>query len=175
MARDIFNILATAKTFKRSGNIEEGSGLLVVNELIYDELEEGLTFIAEMKVVEVTPAPGAARANRVGETVGYVQKIDKFKSAAGNATGFICTLLGMDSEEAGADPEKFSLRVKKLISDSQPARGHLIRYETYRQATKAQKAEGRGGFNAYPRFTNVPENAGNSETEVAERRKKLEG
>ena len=191
---DDLNAIANARGTTRSDHFRDGKGRILVQEILYEQKDEGPTFILRGKVVEssskgdldpVSKQP--VIPNAPGSEVGYVQKVKKFKSAAGNIKKAVCNLLGYTEEEVDSKPGSLAKAVcrladldpatqqnirKTLGATCQPARGMLLDYSTYQQMTKSGANAGK--VNTYVNFIHVPPTAGNSPDEIATRRAQLD-
>jgi len=168
--RAVYNKIRSAKTNTKSDPIKDGEYLFLIKNLILKEMNEGETFVAELKVLERkskgdrNPLDGTPVVpNAAGTTTSYVQKIGKFLSAAGNTKSFLIALVGATEEEVDQpDPEKpGKTHLDSLLDEcfseeghkTQPYRGALIRGTTYQQTTKSGPNAGK--MNTYVRFTCV--------------------
>ena len=174
---DVFAKIAAARASLKSDNFRDGKGIVVVSELIHGNFNEGNTFVARTKIVSSeskgdldpkTKTPVAP--NAAGSLVGWPQKLDKHKSAAGNVKAFVLSLLGFKENEVSS--EQFGQALTELLSKAQPARGMLIGYETYQQPTRS--GPNAGNVNTYVRWIHVPPAAGNSADQIAARKAELD-
>ena len=174
MALDMseFTKVGAAKANTKGDNFRDGYGLAVIEELIYDRMNDGLTFVARCKILEsnskgdfdpVTKQP--VQPNAVGSQVGWPQKVEKHKSAVGNVKSFVLALLGED--ESAVTPDQFGKALFDLTQGKeQPARGMVIKYSTYQQAVRAT-----GKVNTYVGWSTAE---GNTPEKIAARRKALD-
>lgn len=187
MGKDIFSKIATTSANSKGDFFKKGSGRAVILECLRKNGDSGESFIARCKILEVKPKDGAP-CNNVGDRVGYVQLLEKFKSAASNVKSFVLAVVGL--READVSAEDFVETIEdmvnyqagtkseyngRIINNVQVARGMLVDFDSYDQQSKAQKAEGLGKFNTYVRFVHVPATEGlNDEASVAKRRAELD-
>lgn len=194
MDRAIFDAVADSRANMKGDVFKDGRGVLLVVENLLDNLNEGATFVGRFQVVKAEPkgdlelapfAPGKphlpldpprpAPCNAIGSQVGWPQKIQKFKSAAGNVKGYLLSLLGF--KEAEVTKAAFAATLAEMVSAAQPAAGMLVGYETYRQETRGGANAGR--INSYVRFTHIPpgsnpdDEGSNHPVQVAKRRAAL--
>ncbi len=174
---EIFKKIADAQASNKGNNFTDGKGIVVVREVLYKNLNDGPTFIAATKVIEsaskgdvdpVTKQP--VIPNAVGSCPSWPQKINKFKSAPGNVKAFVLSLLGFKESEVTSD--QFGEALGRIVGKEQPARGMLIRYETYQQVT--QGGPNKGNVNSYVKWSHVAPESGNSKAEIAARRAELD-
>lgn len=164
---DIAKKIAEAKG-KGGGNfIKDGTGVLIVKALRYEDLHKGDTFIAEFQVESATPMEGEVDANGVqrpcnspGSDVTWLQQFDEFpETAFDSAKTFVLKLLGETPEsleasaaetkktKGGADwtaNDEFAALFVQICGTGkapgpQPARGMRIKFSTYRRETKKTK------------------------------------
>ncbi len=140
----------------RSDNIVDGWGVLIVKKIEYKNLEAGGTFIVEAVVESSNKATGLTdlagnpvdvAPNTPGSTIGYIQQVDRFKSAFGNVKAFVLNLLG---ESLETSDDKFFPAFEALCGAPNPARGMRVAYRTKRQVTKDKSKK-----NTYPYFEHV--------------------
>lgn len=169
--------MADAKISAREGeHIVRGSGLCVIKRLLYKNMNEGPTFVVVAKVLEsADKAPARTGdpvipANKPGATISWPQKTKKFKSAPGNVKGFVLALLGYS--EAQVTGDQYMAALAQCVSDAQPARGMLIRWDTYDSIVRSGKNA--GNVNCYPTWKHVPPAAGNDKDSIAKRRAELD-
>jgi hypothetical protein len=174
---DMFAKIAAANASLKEDNFKDGKGVVVIRELICKSFFQGPTFVARTLIKEsaskgdldpVTKQPCAP--NAAGSRVGWPQMLQKHASAPGNVKSFTLGLLGF--KEADVTPAQFGEAFERLVSKEQPARGMLIGYETYQQATRSGPNAGK--VNTYVRWIHVPPSAGNSKDEIAQRRADLD-
>ncbi len=174
---ELFAKIASANASLKEDLFRDGKGVVVIRELLCKRFFKGNTFVARTKVVssqskgDKDPKTGTAiEPNGPGSCVGWPQLIDQHASAAGNVKAFTLNLTGF--QEANVKPDDFAQTFESMVSKEQPARGMLIGYETYQQATKSGVNAGR--INTYVRWLNVPPTAGNSPAEIKTRRDELD-
>jgi hypothetical protein len=174
---EVFAKIAAARASMKSDNFRDGKGVALVEELIVGKFFGGNTFVARTKIVKseskgdldpTTKQP--VTPNAPGSSVGWPQMLDKHASALGNVKAFTLNLLGFKEAEVTSD--QFGEALERLISKEQPARGMLIGYETYQQATRSGANAGK--INTYVRWVHVPPSAGNSPEEILKRRAELD-
>ena len=175
---DELNDIGKARANNKSDFIRDGKGVLLLEECIYDKMNDGRTWVSRFEVVEAVSKGDLDKdgkpvvPNAVGSHVGWVQQPEKFKSAAGNIKSFVLALLGYSEAEVDANPGSFGQAADQLRGPTQPGRGMLIGFETYRQATRSGARPGQ--VNTYVRFFHIGPEAGNSKEKIAERRAVLD-
>lgn len=174
---ELFAKIANSNASLKEDVFRDGQGVVEIRELICKSFFQGPTFVARTKVVSsaskgdvdpVTKQPIAP--NAAGSKVGWPQMLQKHASAPGNVKGFILALLGF--KESDVSPAQFTEAFERLISKDQPARGMLLGYQTYQQATRSGPNAGK--TNTYVKWTHVAPSAGNSPEEIAKRRAELD-
>ncbi len=190
MSRAIFNIY-DAKQSGRGEYFKKGSGEAVIVECLKkDDADAGEVFVMRAKITKASPKDGQP-CNSVGERVGWPQLLTKYpKMAPGNIQNMILAAVGVSKEQITKDqfvetyedminyvPGTKSEHSGRLINEVQGARGMLIRFDTYDQLSKEQKAILKSNPNAavkpntYVKFYHVP---GQTEEEIAARRAELD-
>lgn len=162
MDRALFDKIANTKANQKGDNFRDGKGLLVVIGNLYENMNDGPTFVGKFQIVrseakgDLDPATKQpVQPNQPGTQVGWPQKIQKFPSAASNVKAYILELVGAKEAEVDATPGVFQNTMQSLVDkDKQPARGMLVGYETYQQATRSGVRAGQ--INTYVRFKHVP-------------------
>jgi len=174
---ELFDKIAKSNASLKEDVFRDGKGVVLIRELICKKFFKGNTFVARTKILSSSskgdkdPKTGAAiEPNGPGSCVGWPQLIDQHASAAGNVKAHTLALLGFN--EGQVTSEQFAEAFGRLISKEQPARGMLIGYETYQQATRTGVNAGR--VNTYVRWIHVPPSAGNSPAEIKSRREELD-
>lgn len=177
MSRDIFNKIGAASANNKGDVFRDGKGTLVITQCLYKNMNEGPTFVGRFKVLESAskgdkdPKSGApVEPNPAGSRVGWPQKIEKHKSAAGNVKAFFLNVLGFN--EAEVKPEEFGDTMAQACGPEQALRGMLVKYETYQQETKTGANAGR--VNTYVKFVHVSPKEGNDEASIKKRRAELD-
>jgi hypothetical protein len=177
----LFKKIAGSQANNKSDNFRDGRGVAEIDELKYENLNDGATFIARVKILSSEPKdefelakfePGKphqyveprikAATNPPGSKLGWVQKTDKFKSAPGNVKAFVLALLGFDEAEVSED--EFAETLEELVGKDQPAKGMLISFDTYRQMTRT--GANAGSINTYVSWAHVKQ----TEEEIKARR-----
>lgn len=168
----VFSKIAQAKVSQKSDNIRDGQYLFEVRNLIYKDMQGGMTFVAELGVVE-GKSKGDKNAetgepvepNAVGSTVGYVQPLNAFAAAPNNIKAFICALL--DANPDTVSEVEFEKTCEELFGavpsgkggatfqdkDQQPCRGMLIKGATYQ--SKVKSGANAGKIFTYCQFSHV--------------------
>jgi hypothetical protein len=177
MDRSIYKNSYQAKANGKSDNFVDGQGTAVILQCIgKTDGNEGPTFIARLKIVESSNKGDRddkgelVPPNAVGSTVGWVQKLTKFKSAPGNLKGFILNTLGMKESEVGEDDYIGACAAAE--GPEQALRGMLVKFSSYRQTTKGGPNAGK--TNTYIQFSPVSVEAGNDGAKIAARRAELD-
>jgi len=171
--RALFDAIGAAPANLKSPHITGGQGRALILKEIYKQMNDGPTWVTELKILDSKPVPGApdfAPPNAVGQVCGWVQKTQMYKSAVGNVKAHVLAVLGEDESKVSA--MDVSQAIAEIVGDTQPARGMLIDYATYQQTTKTGANAGK--VNTYVRFSHVPPSDGNSGPEVAARRAELD-
>lgn len=173
----LFAKIASSNASLKEDLFRDGKGVVLIRELLCRQFFKGNTFVARTKIVssqskgDKDPKTGGpVEPNGPGSCVGWPQLIDQHASAAGNVKAFTLALTGFASADVA--PEDFAKGFGELVDKNQPARGMLIGYETYQQATKSGPNAGR--VNTYVRWIHVPPSAGNSAADIAARRAELD-
>jgi hypothetical protein len=173
---ELFKKIANANASLKEDVFRDGKGVVVVRELICKSFFQGPTFVARTLVKE-SASKGDKNAqgqlvepNAPGSRVGWPQMLQKHASAPGNVKSFTLALLGY--QEAQVSSDQFAEAFQRLVSKEQPARGMLIGYETYQQATRSGPNAGK--VNTYVKWIHIPPTAGNSPDEIAKRRAELD-
>jgi hypothetical protein len=161
-AEEIFAGIADAAANNGGNYVTDGKYTLIVNDIKLDKLDEGWTHIAEFVVEKsanvkvdvnmLNDGEEAPEARLAGESVSDVQKIEKFKSAAGNVVALICAL-------AGANDRTLDKAAKqKLLSEARgdKYRGHRVTCNTYRKEKRGKKGEFMS-LRSYKHVDNTPE------------------
>lgn len=164
MARGIFAKVANAQANQGGNNIKDGKGRLAIQKMICKQMNEGWTFVAEMKVLSSAATEQGIEPNPVGSTVSYVQKLDKHKSALGNTKSFVLALLGFSDSEVSSDEFAETLedlcretdeKVGNEVKPANPGRGMVIDFETFRKPKRDKPTE----ILVLPRWTHVKQTA----------------
>ena len=177
MALDIasLNKLGEARANVKGDYFRDGAGVVVIEELVYSEMNEGETFVARSVIIESQSkgdldikSKQPVIPNAPGSHVGWVQQVKKFKSAAGNIKAFLLALLSVSQEEMDASGKFGQTMFDLTQGKEQPARGMVLCYSTYRQGTKANP----GDLRTYVSWS--PAEAANTKEKIAARRAKLD-
>lgn len=177
MSRAIFSKVASSQANMKGDNFKDGKGQLVIVQNLYKNMNDGPTFVARFAVIDAkskgdldpkTKQPVAP--NAIGSRVGWPQKIEKHKSAAGNVKAYILNVLGYAESDVSHDD--FVNTMEQCLSKEQPMRGMLVNFETYQQPTKS--GPNAGQVNTYVKFIHVPPDAGNDAAAIAARRAELD-
>ncbi len=170
--------IAEAKTSGARGDrITDGEYVHIVDALICDQMFSGTNFIPELIVLEPEKIRDDVEPNKKGSTVSCAWPVDGSgpagEAAKGNIKQFICALFDIPE----SDQEKFIEHLLKYSGpkgspESTRARGMVIHTKTRRSTIKTGKNAGKEG--CFPHFTHLSKEQGNSEAEIAERRKEIE-
>jgi hypothetical protein len=164
-ADSIAGKIASAKASNGGNFLKDGRYKLEIKALKLEKLYAGLTFIAELGVVESAPVRDDVIPNAVGTTASYIQQLDKREQTAyPNTKAFL--LAAADEDESAISAEEFTAFINDATGAKQALKGVLISCETFRKFTKDGKTE-----MTLPRFTAIKQ----TDAEVAGRRKALEG
>lgn len=146
---EIFNKIATSTATSGGNNLLDGRGRLCVKRLIMDSGFKGERFVAETVVVNSAKIPvteiKTGRAldvapNPVGSDVSIIQIFGTDnQSAFGNVKSLILSLYSM--QEAEVDAKEFANFLDQITQSSQPARGMVIDYSTYRKVSQKKQVE----------------------------------
>lgn len=140
------DIIGDAKPNKGGAGITDGSYIFAVENLICNtEGNDGVTFIAELRVMKSDPIPvqagqlnpgeGAPEPLPVGTSCSYVQKVGKFKSAKGNWKAFFCAnMAGLGYSEAQCTGQLSAA----VCQPHQPVRGALVKGVSYRRQNQGR-------------------------------------
>lgn len=174
---ELFAKIASANASLKEDVFKDGKGVVQIRELICKSFFQGPTFVARTLVMSssakgdldpVSKQP--VQPNAAGSRVGWPQMLQKHASAPGNVKAFTLALLGF--KEADVNSQQFQEAFERLVSKEQPARGMLIGYETYQQATRSGANVGK--VNTYVRWIHIPPSQGNSPEDIAKRRAELD-
>jgi hypothetical protein len=162
--------IARAKASKGGNIIRDGRYTLGILKMVIERLYSGNMFITEFLVLSADNMPGVLddkglpmTANAVGTTCSYVLNLDKNESANGNVKSLVMALLG-ETNEDNVNEQDFVETLTKLLDTDQPARGMIIKAETFRKTIKK-------GANAGKPFTALRwEYVEESEAQIAARR-----
>jgi len=151
----IFARIAAAKASVGGNIIRDGKYTFGILKMLADSEAKfnGHMFIVEFTVLASESLPDIVDeksgkpvlANAVGSTCSYVLNLDKNIAAMGNAKSFVMALLNQPNESE-IDLEDFAETLEALVAQDQPARGMIIKDETFRKTI-------RGGVNAGKPFT----------------------
>ncbi len=162
---ELFAKIASANASLKEDLFRDGKGVVVIRELLCKRFFKGNTFVARTKVVS-----SQSKGDKDPKTGTPIEPNGPGSCVAGNVKAFTLNLTGF--QEANVKPDDFAQTFESMVSKEQPARGMLIGYETYQQATKSGVNAGR--VNTYVRWLNVPPTAGNSPAEIKARRDELD-
>lgn len=139
MFENIFNQVAQSSAGGGGNRIQDGEYLYRVERLLMEKKFGGTCFIAEFKVEEAKPVFDDVQPNAVGSTCSFVINFDGpgRQSAPSNVKAFVLALLGVNEAETSVGELVETL--KELTGPAQPARGMLIRNETYRKYARTGK------------------------------------
>lgn len=174
---DLFAQIGGSQASNKGNYFEGGKGTAVIREVIAKKGNEGRMVIAAVDVISAEsngltdketgkplPVPAA------GAAISWPQLIDKFKSSAGNVKSFVLNLTGF--KEADVSSADFAKTLAQLASKEQPARGMLIRFDTYQQQTKSGANAGK--WRTYVKWAHVKLEEGNDRESVKARREGLD-
>lgn len=172
---ELFKKIANANASLKEDVFRDGKGVVCIRELICKSFFQGPTFVARTLVKESSSKGDLVNGqpvqpNAAGSRVGWPQMLQKHASALGNVKSFTLALLGYKEQDVSSD--QFAEAFQRLVSKEQPARGMLIGYETYQQATRSGPNVGK--INTYVKWIHIPPSAGNSPEEIAKRRAELD-
>lgn len=169
---DLFDEIANANVSQSSEkffNYPNTQGLVCVNKVLLEKMNDGLTFVLETVVVQASAkVTGDVKVPQKGAPLSDVQKLQIHKSAKGNTKAIILALVG----KSDLPVDQFKTLLDKMRGESQPARGMLLAYDTVQKTVK--KGERAGQTNTYAQFKHIDAASGNSKEAIAERRAKLE-
>lgn len=165
--------IAAAKATGGGRRYTDGKYLLEVLETKWKEGFKGESFIVKVNVKESEPnlepdflednGKPAAAPLAPGFTFDVVSNLTKNDMAAGNVKAYILALFGAD-ENTTSDDEVIAA-MKQVCAPGQPARGMLIRMETYRRRIQSGANVGKWFIGA--NWYNVPQ----TPEEISARRK----
>ena len=122
--------VAKSQATKGGNFIKDGQYLFEIQSVINEQKTDGECFIVEFKVLESAQTMPDVVPNAVCSSCSVVWNLDKHKSSPGNVKGFILGLFGSDESDT---PENEILETaQELVGSKQPARGMLIKDETFR-------------------------------------------
>jgi hypothetical protein len=169
--------VAAASATTKSDYIRDGAGVLLVEQIldVPGKMGQAGCVVVRVEIVE-SKSKGDLDANGKevvpnppGSQAGWVQSL-KYPSAVNNLKTFVLALLGFsEAEVAASPPGTFQTAFGELMDTAQPARGMLINYSTYRQATRSGANAGK--VNTYCTFSHNPNNTKDS---IAARRAELD-
>ena len=184
---DLAAQIAGAKTFESGSYFEDGA----YPDLILDTIKminghNGVALVAEFRVQTATATEPGVQPNAPGSTASVAYNVTKHKDAAlSNIKKLALALSGLTVEELDQEQEYENVKaesegrapvvllkewIKRATNENenagtvQPLRGTLISGETYRQATRAQKAANapRKDWNTYVKFRHIPDQTAES-------------
>lgn len=191
--RSIFAESYNAEASFTSDYFKDGTGTAVILENLQKTKDGEEKFIARMKIVAVTPKSGLP-ANVIGEQVGWIQMVSKFpKVAKPNIQKYIMAIVNGNKDTIAIEdfvatcedcvnyqPGAISEYNGRKIEVVQAARGMLIKFDTYRQATNKQKVANAANptkppeTSVFVNWSHVDEAHGNDEASIAKRRAELD-
>jgi hypothetical protein len=138
---DIHSAIGSATPSKGGNFVRDGEYLFAVEKAITHQNDDGIFFVAELRVLESKAVPvtmlaegeTAPTPNPVGSTASLAFNLTKFKSAKGNARAFLIGVLGgigYAEEQVGGQQSR------EACSPQQPLRGMLVRDQTFRKMTR---------------------------------------
>ena len=130
LSQTLLQKIADARTTAGGDWIRDGRYTLQVKRILLEDKYKGTSFICELVVVAAAAINPAVAPNAVGTCSSFVYNIEKNESAAGNAKTFLLALLGLPLDTKAED---FIQQMVRVTGPDQPARGMLIRGETYRK------------------------------------------
>jgi hypothetical protein len=170
--QDLMDKIGASNSTAGGNYIQPGYGVLIVDKQFPKDGHKGLSYIAEFVVKESHDIPGSDRhANAVGSSCVSIQKIGPGK----HQMTFMGNVKAMIEGICGEYPSK---EVRAAITNQDPSkcdgvtqalRGTLVGYETY-QKTSASSGEEM----TLVRWHTIAPDKGNSNEEIAKRRKELE-
>jgi hypothetical protein len=169
--------IAEAKTSNSGTRIKDGEYVLLTKGVLCDQLFSGLFVIPEFDVVEAKKTHETIEPNAVGSDCSCAWQLDKTgkpgEAAKGNIKNFFCGLFGKSEDDTTSLVDLVSQYAGgKTDPDRFRARGMLVIARTYRKVTQNGPNTGKEGV--YVKFSRVPAEDGNSETEIAKRRAELD-
>lgn len=177
MDRSIYKTSYQAKASVKGDNFTDGEGTAVVVQCIGKaDGNDGPTFIARFKILESRNKGDRDKdgkevpPNVVGSTVGWVQKLTKFKSAPGNLKAMILSTLGF--KEADVSEDDYIGACAAAEGPEQALRGMIVKFSSYRQMTKSGARAGE--VNTYVTFAHIPPENGNDGASIAKRKADLD-
>lgn len=171
--------IANAKVSGAGNRITDGDYVLMVKQIICEQKYKGTFYIPEFEVVESAKTHPTVEPNVKGSDCSCAFDIEaagaKGEAARSNAKQFVCALLGLDEEkvsEADFIAKAGEYAGGKGTPDALRARGMYVACTTFRNTIKTGPNAGKEG--AFPRFSHVGSEHGNTAAEVARRREALD-
>lgn len=131
MDNAILRKIAEAKA-SGGGNItKDGKYTFAVNAMMIEAKFNGTMFIVEHYVKSAEAVEPDVEPNKPGTICSIVYNLDKNVSAPGNTKAYVLALFGYKEDEVTQD--EFVATLGELCGPAQPARGMLIRTETFRK------------------------------------------
>src|ERR1017187_3133381 len=144
----VFDDIANSETTEGGNYItKDGRYLFVVTKIgVNPKARKGKTFYVNLRVVEGHETVAGVAPHAAGSSVSWLQVLghsdeDRRKMAMGNTKKFVLALF--NKVEGDLKPGDLSSTIKDLLgpdetgSKEQPAKGFLIKGETYQKPTKA--------------------------------------
>ncbi len=143
--------IANSQDIEGRERAKDGSYIFVVRKVSYESTKKGSATIAAHRVLEATKTNAAVEPNAVGSNVSYFMPDygEAKVMMMPNLKAYLCKLLGINPKTTPS--EVIEKAIDEMTSDSQPARGMLIKGQTF-HTTKKNDGSDFLGFN----WENVP-------------------
>lgn len=138
------NRIGAARATIKSDYFRDGHGVAVVDELIYDKMNGGLTFVARCQIVEsaskgdIDPKTRQpAIPNASGSLASWVQVYQPNIGMEGRVKAFVLAITDQDEAAVDAVPGAFGKALFDLTQGrEQPAKGMVVCYSSFQYTTK---------------------------------------
>jgi len=177
MRAEIIKRVVKSQATKGSNYIKPGKYIFGIENLFFQQGRKGAQMVAEFYVEQGESYPDVldqktrepVLANSQGQRVGWVLNFDKHEAAMGDAKKFFMALVGETDEAKVSDDQLFTAIAyltateatvdadTKAVTPAQPARGFVIRDETYQHTI--QGGNNAGKEIALHQWSEIPEAA----------------
>lgn len=98
-ARSLYSKMAETRAVNKSPYLRDGKYTLLVRRGVIDDMNDGMTGVAEFLVVTAEKTNPTKEPNAVGTTTSYIEKFDKHKGSLARFKGFLIRLFDKDEAE----------------------------------------------------------------------------
>jgi len=165
--RDVAKSVAKSRSTAGGNKLKLGRGTVVVKSMRLHQGYKGLSFIAELQVIESFPTKTGVEPNLAGTTFSQVYTYNgtgdqKDEMARGNTKALLEKIVGAELSEADFE----ELYVEAL--EKQTLVGYLLKFESYEKTSTKNKVD-----MILAAWETVSQTQGNSDKEIAERKAKF--